>query len=145
MAKIDQVNIVSSDLDATLKFYRLLGVPMRDPIRSPSGHAFHINSVDEGGALLEADSDPFARMWNQGWKDAPDLAGRVVIGLRTSGRAEVDRLHDEAVAAGNPSLQPPFDAFWGARYAIIEDPDGIAVGIMSEADEAHRVPPMIPD
>ena len=21
-------------------------------------------------------------------------------------------------------LQPPFDAFWGARYAIVEDPDG---------------------
>ena len=33
--------------------------------------------------------------------------------------------------SGYAGLQPPHDAFWGARYAIIEDPDGIAVGLMS--------------
>ena len=42
---------------------------------------------------------------------------------------------------GNRGLQAPFDAFWGARYAIIEDPDGIAVGLMSPISAKHRAPP----
>ena len=33
------------------------------------------------------------------------------------------------------------DSFWGARYAIVEDPDGIAVGLMSPISAKHRAPP----
>lgn len=32
---------------------------------------------------------------------------------------------------GTRACTPPHDGFWGARYAIVEDPDGIAVCIMS--------------
>jgi uncharacterized glyoxalase superfamily protein PhnB len=38
-------------------------------------------------------------------------------------------------------LQAPYDAFWGARYAIIEDPDGVAVGLMSPRSAEMRSPP----
>jgi hypothetical protein len=31
--------------------------------------------------------------------------------------------------------------FWGARYAIIEDPDGIAVGVMSPISADRKSPP----
>jgi uncharacterized glyoxalase superfamily protein PhnB len=37
--------------------------------------------------------------------------------------------------------QPPFDAFWGARYAIVADPDGNDVGLMSPVDESRRTWP----
>jgi hypothetical protein len=37
--------------------------------------------------------------------------------------------------------QPPFDAFWGARYAIVADPDGNDVGLMSPIDESRRTWP----
>jgi hypothetical protein len=40
-----------------------------------------------------------------------------------------------------PSAQPPFDAFWGARYAIVEDPDGNHIGLMSPSDPALRTAP----
>jgi catechol 2,3-dioxygenase-like lactoylglutathione lyase family enzyme len=131
--KFDQLNIVSHDLDATLSFYRRLGIDMADPIRSSSGKPFHTSSRNA------------ARIWNQGWAREPELRGRVVIGLRVSDRAEVDRLYKECVTAGHRGLQPPFDAFWGARYAIVEDPDGLAVGLMSPVDSDHRNPPDIPD
>ena len=137
----DQINIVASDLDATVAFYRMLGVDLRDPIRTPDGEPFHVNSNADGGATLEADSPRFARAWNEGWRNDEQLAGRIVIGLRIAERNEVDRLAAEAVRSGHRLLQPPHDAFWGARYAIVEDPDGIAVGLMSPADEAHRAPP----
>ena len=138
---LDQINIVASDLDATVGFYRLLGIDLRDPIRTAGGEPFHASSAPSAGALLEADSPRFARVWNRGWSDEPDVSGRVLIGLRVADRAEVDRLAGEAGSAGYRVLQPPHDAFWGARYAIVEDPDGIAVGLMSPADEAHRAPP----
>jgi uncharacterized glyoxalase superfamily protein PhnB len=40
--------------------------------------------------------------------------------------------------AGYKGLQAPFDAFWGARYAVVEDPNGIAVGLMSPSDPNRR-------
>jgi catechol 2,3-dioxygenase-like lactoylglutathione lyase family enzyme len=141
MATFDQLNIVSDDLDATIAFYRRLGLPMGEPARTDDGASFHASSRPDSGAMLEADSAPFARYWNRGWADEADLNGRVLLGVRVSSRAEVDRIFDEVAATGHRALHPPTDGFWGARYAIVEDPNGIAVGLMSEAEDAHRSPP----
>ena len=64
----------------------------------------------------------------------------MVVGFRVAERAEVDRSVEIVAAAGYRVLQPPFDAFWGARYAIVEDPDGVAVGLMSPVDPDRRWP-----
>ncbi len=40
--------------------------------------------------------------------------------------------------------QDPYDAFWGARYAVVSDPDGNGVGIMSPPDPAMRTAPPEP-
>ena len=141
MATFDQLNIVSDDLDATIAFYRRLGLPMGEPARTKDGAPFHAGSRPDAGAMLEADSALFARYWNRGWADEADLGGRVLLGVRVSSRDEVDRLFAEVTAAGHRALHPPTDGFWGARYAIVEDPNGIAVGLMSDADDAHRSPP----
>ena len=138
--RFDQLNIVSDDLDATVAFYRQLGVEFGEPARSMGGEPFHASARSEAAAL-EADSASFARFWNQGWANQPDLGGRVLVGLRVAERTEVDRLYAEITAAGHKGLQPPCDGFWGARYAIVEGPNGIAVGLMSGADEEHRSPP----
>jgi hypothetical protein len=45
------------------------------------------------------------------------------------------------VGAGARSLMAPYDAFWGARFAVVEDPEGNAVGIMSPMDDARRTAP----
>jgi hypothetical protein len=47
----------------------------------------------------------------------------------------------ELTAAGYPGRQVPYDAFWGSRYAIVEDPDGVPVGLMSPAEDEYRSPP----
>jgi hypothetical protein len=47
-----------------------------------------------------------------------------VIFLTVGTRDEVDRIHSRAVEGGHRSKRPPSDAFWGSRYAILEDPDG---------------------
>jgi uncharacterized glyoxalase superfamily protein PhnB len=55
-------------------------------------------------------------------------------------RDEVDGLVAALEVGGVHVQQPPFDAFWGARYAVVCDPDGNAVGIMSPIDPASRHP-----
>jgi uncharacterized glyoxalase superfamily protein PhnB len=62
----------------------------------------------------------------------------VVVGFRVASRDDVDRLYADMTGAGYRGQQPPYDAFWGARYAVVEDPDGNAVGIMSPSDPDRR-------
>ena len=59
----------------------------------------------------------------------------------TASRDAVDERYAELVAAGHPGRQPPYDTFWGARYAVVEDPDGNPVGLMSPVDPARRSAP----
>jgi uncharacterized glyoxalase superfamily protein PhnB len=56
-------------------------------------------------------------------------------------REEVDRIFLALTEAGYAALAEPHDAFWGSRYSILQDPNGIAVGLMSPADPAYRSNP----
>ena len=142
---LNQLNIVSGNVDASIAFYRRLGVDIPDPRiwRTATG-AHHVSAIEADSAeaaTLDLDSTAFAQKWNKGWAGRQDLAGRVVVGFSVSSREEVDRLYGEMTVAGHRGLQAPWDAFWGARYAIVEDPDGIAVGLMSPISAKHRAPP----
>ncbi len=146
-AVLDQLNIVSGDPAASLAFYRRLGVafPEDRVWRTPTGiHHASTADADASAIGLDLDSTAFAALWNAGWKGRQDLRGRIVVGFRLTSRDAVDQVHADLIAAGHGSLQAPYDAFWGARYAIVEDPDGIAVGLMSPAsDEWRSAPPSV--
>jgi uncharacterized glyoxalase superfamily protein PhnB len=137
----DQLNLISADFDATLSFYRVLGVEIGEPARTKEGEPFHASHRPANGAALEVDSPPFARLWNHGWAGEAGLAGRILLGLRVADRESVDRLYEAATSRGHKGLQPPSDGFWGARYAIVEDPDGRAVGLMSPVDARYNSAP----
>lgn len=133
-AKLEQINIVAADPSASAAFYRRLGIA----VAPAEADTFHIGGEDPDGFALDLDAPWFARVWNSGWAAAESLAGRVVIGFGLASREAVDAAYAELTGAGAGGLQPPFDAFWGARYAIVEDPDGVAVGLMSPVDPARK-------
>ena len=141
----DQLNIVSGDVEASIAFYRRLGVAIpEDNVWRTSTGPHHVSAQrDRTGsdAVLDIDSAAFARVWNSGWGRESNLAGRVVVGFGVGARDAVDRLYAQMTSAGYRGLQAPYDAFWGARYAVIEDPDGLAVGLMSDISAAHNAPP----
>ena len=85
---------------------------------------------------MDLDSETFATKWDEGW---PGGAG-IVLGFKVDTRSEVDELVAALAATGATVQQRPYDAFWGARYAVVNDPDGLAVGIMSPVDAARRSP-----
>ena len=59
-------------------------------------------------------------------------------------RRAVDDCYAELTSAGCRGRQPPFDAFWGARYAIVADPGGSDVGLVSPVEESRRTWPPHP-
>ncbi len=93
-----------------------------------------------GGFSLELDTAESARRWHAGWRADPASA-QVVLGFVLPTRQAVDDRYAELTSAGYRGRQPPFDAFWGARYAIVADPDGNDVGLMSPVEESRRTWP----
>ena len=132
-----QLNLVVADMAASVAFYRLLGLTI-DDTRPYAAH--HIDVVMPGGFTLELDSIEFAKRWDAGWRGASGT-GRNVIGFNLPSRQAVDDLFAKLTAAGHAGQQAPCDAFWGARYAVVEDPDGNPVGLMSPIDPGRRSAP----
>ena len=132
--KLDQVNIVVRDMEATAAFYALLGLDLSDG--GMTEWAPHHRGCRTDGADVDLDSEAFAAVWDTGW---PGGSG-VVLGFRVPTRDDVDRLYAELTAAGHAGQQEPYDAFFGARYAVVVDPEGNAVGLMSPRDPALRSP-----
>jgi catechol 2,3-dioxygenase-like lactoylglutathione lyase family enzyme len=142
---LNQINLISADLDASIAFYRRLGVEIPDAAvwRTPTGgHHVAIAGQSADQAIhFDIDSTVFAQTWNSGWKGRTDLRGRVIVGFDVPTRTDVDKVFLDMTGAGYRGLQEPHDAIWGARYAVLEDPDGIAVGLMSPKSPDKRSPP----
>jgi catechol 2,3-dioxygenase-like lactoylglutathione lyase family enzyme len=136
---LDLVDLVVSDMEATVAFYRRLGLTIPDADATFQNH--HRSAQVPGGADLDFDSTEFAHHWAKGWKKT---GSRVVVGFKVASRERVDAIYSDLTEAGYRGQQEPYDAFWGARYAIVEDPDGNAVGIMSPVDPARRSDPGFP-
>ena len=136
------VDFVARDMEATIAFYRALGVDIPETAiwRTQTG-AHHVDITMPGGTTVHFDSYALAKVYDRGWREPSRTGTRVVLSFRVGARKEVDRLHDHMTALGHPSAQPPFDAFWGARYAIVEDPDGNHIGLMSPSDPSLRSAP----
>ena len=133
----DQFNLVVSDMEASVAFYRRLGLSIPDTDAAFQPH--HRSARTEGGIDIDLDSGTFARHWDKGWR-----GGMGVLGFKVDSRDGVDAIYADLTGAGYRGQQPPYDAFWGARYAVVEDPDGNAVGIMSAIDPDRRSDPGFP-
>jgi catechol 2,3-dioxygenase-like lactoylglutathione lyase family enzyme len=127
---VDQINIVVEDVAATVAFYELLGFAV--PGFDSAWDAEHRTVTTPEGCDIDIDSVGFARWW--GGIEGPG----VVVNVRCATRPEVDERYAALVAAGHTGLKAPWDAFWGARYAVVRDPGGNAIGLMSPADPAFR-------
>lgn len=142
---LNQLDLIADDMEATIAFYRDLGVeiPEESIWRTATG-AHHVDLTMPGGLIVHFDSPALARTYDRGWTPPSGVGSRIVLTFHVPTRDGVDAIHARLVAQGHPDSQPPYDTFWGARYAIVVDPDGHHVGIMSPSDpERRRGPPAI--
>ncbi|HEY7259863.1 MAG TPA: VOC family protein [Trebonia sp.] len=131
--RLTQLNLMTRDMRASLEFYRRLGV--EDASQQEEGP--HAELSMPGGLTVELDTAESARIWHAGVRADP-ASSHVVIGFSLPSREAVDSCYAELTAAGYRGRQAPFDAFWGGRFAIVADPDGNDVGLMSPIDESKR-------
>jgi catechol 2,3-dioxygenase-like lactoylglutathione lyase family enzyme len=132
-----QLNIVVADLTASLDFYRRLGLT---PDVTPDGA--HAEASLPGGLSIEWDSAESAAVWDSGSRGP--AGGGIVLGFSLPTRRAVDDLYAGLTNAGYRGRQVPYDAFWGGRYAIVDDPDGNGVGLMSPIEADRRYWPPAP-
>jgi catechol 2,3-dioxygenase-like lactoylglutathione lyase family enzyme len=139
---MDQLNLVVRDMDATLAFYRALGVAVRDDGADwpPGSGARHVDVRFPSGMRLEFDNVAMAKIWHARWRETGD-GTKAVLGFSLPSREAVDDKYAELTAAQYFGVHPPHDAFWGARYAIVKDPDGNDIGLMSPIDNSRKFEP----
>jgi uncharacterized glyoxalase superfamily protein PhnB len=122
---LETVGIVVEDLERTRKFYRPLGLELPE---DPEGHGHA--EVELGGLRLMFDTVETMRSFDPEWSRAGGSPGSS-LGFSFDAPAEVDAKYEELVAAGGQGHLPPWDAFWGMRYAMLRDPDGNGIDLFA--------------
>ena len=125
-ARLDVVGIVVADMARSLAFYRRLGLDL-PPEADREGH---VELALPGGLRLLFDSVETVRSFDPGWT-APSGGPRMGLAFRLETPADVDRAYAELVGLGYEGHKPPWDAFWGQRYAVVHDPDGNGVDLFA--------------
>ena len=134
--RFDQVNIVLADLGGAARFLRALGAHVPESLPEWTEwepHDVGFPAVAEG-FHADLDSCAFARHWG----GLPEGFTGVVVNLRAKDGEAVDAGYDKALGLGAVGLRAPYDAFFGARYAVVQGPGPIAVGIMGPMDQTLR-------
>ena len=113
---LDAVGIVSNDIPRSLLFYGLLGLDLKK-----AGNADHYEAQTPSGVRVMLDSVALIQQFEPSYRHR--TGGGVVMCFKQVSPAAVDALYASITSAGFTGRKPPWDAFWGQRYACMLDPD----------------------
>jgi catechol 2,3-dioxygenase-like lactoylglutathione lyase family enzyme len=135
--RFGSISVIVDDVAAAARFLASLGVEFEPTLPE---WAVHHRSFAADVSDFDADIDsPSFASW---WGGVPsDGATRFVVNLSVDAREDVDRVHRQGLGAGAVELKAPFDAFWGARYAVMLAPGPLCVGVMSAPEPGRRTAP----
>lgn len=119
------VEIVVSDMATSLAFYRRLGLD----VPADADHEPHVEVALPGGLRLAFDTEETIRSFDPSFV-AP-TASRMSLAFACDEPGEVDATYAALTAAGYEAGKKPWDAFWGMRYAVVHDPDGVGVDLFA--------------
>jgi hypothetical protein len=85
---VTQINIVAKRFEETLKFYRLLGLDIPEPMNQPPG-ALHAPANVDTGVVFEIDNEFLARLYNAPWRTSSG-GGSLLLTVSVGTREEVD-------------------------------------------------------
>lgn len=125
--RIRAIYLFVSDLARTIGFYQLLGFDVErvgPTFARTSGH---------NGVLIEFGTPELTKSYDPKWQP-PGAPTKNTIGLEFSSGDAVDETYGRMVQGGYVGHLAPCDPPWGARFAIIEDPDGNYIGLHGPRD-----------
>lgn len=128
--RIDAIELVVADMARSLAFYRRLGLDV--PLEADKEG--HVEVTLPGGLRLAWDTVEIIRSFDTDW--APPTGGhRIALAFALDSAPEVNEVYADLVAKGYSGHKPPWDAFWGQRYATVHDPDGNTVDLFAALDK----------
>ena len=122
--RLDAVGIVVSSIHRSVEFYRLLNVPFAEP-----GDGDHHEATLPSGLRLMLDTEELVKSIDDDW--SPPIGQRIGIAFHCGDAAGVNDTYQEVLDAGLEGKKEPWDAFWGQRYAQVQDPDGNIVDLFA--------------
>lgn len=75
------------------------------------------------------DTQDTIRSFDPGWV-SPE-GSRAALAFECTDPADVDATYERMIAVGFLGHLPPWNAFWGYRYACLHDPDGNGVDLFA--------------
>ena len=122
MPQLNAIGIVVTDMAETIRFYRLLGLDV--PETPDEGH---VDTFLPNGVRFMLDSEETMRSFREGWER--EQGNQIALAFECESPAQVDELYARVTEAGFHGEKKPWDAFWGQRYAQLQDPNGVSVDL----------------
>ena len=139
--EFNQIDLLARDVAKSIAFYRALGLKIpKSAVWHGKTAPHHVRLPMPNGMELSISSPLIARGYNKSYRDGGAKGSTPIIGFGVASRRAVDAVYRKLTKLGHAGKQPPWDAFWGSRYAIVADPDGHLVGLMSPVDPKRRYP-----
>ena len=124
--RFEAIGIVVTDMGRALGFYRQLGLEFPDGAETES-HA----EARAAGVRVMLDTEETIRSFEPEWQP-PSGGHRSSLAFRCDSPAEVDSAYANLLQHGGTGHKDPWDAPWGMRYAMVEDPDGNVVDLFAD-------------
>jgi uncharacterized glyoxalase superfamily protein PhnB len=122
MPELNAIGIVASDMARSIRFYQVVGFDVPD-----TPDEGHVDTSLPNGMRLMLDTEDVIRSFRPEW--TRETGNQVALALECESPAEVDEIYARVTAAGFHGEKEPWDAFWGQRYAQLQDPDGVPVDL----------------
>ncbi len=122
--RLDVVGIAVRDMAESLRFYRLLGLEIPEGQESET----HVEAT-AGGLRIAWDTIELLEQIYGSWEEAE--GHRIELAFKCDSADEVDAVYARMVERDYRGYKEPWDAFWGQRYAVVEDPDGNLVSLFA--------------
>jgi uncharacterized glyoxalase superfamily protein PhnB len=124
--RFDAFGIVVSDMSRALAFYRKLGLEFADDAENEH----HVEAQLPGGSRFMIDRESVIKSFDPEWQ-RPSSGHLTAGAFKCDSADEVNRVYADLLEAGGSAHKEPWDAFWGQRYAQVQDPDGTVVDLFA--------------
>jgi uncharacterized glyoxalase superfamily protein PhnB len=127
--ELNAIGIAVSDMASSIRFYRLVGLDV--PETPDEGH---VDAFLPNGVRFMLDSEEVMRSFREDW--TRQTGNQLGLALECASPAEVDETYARVTDAGFRGEKEPWDAFWGQRYAMLLDPDGVEISLYAALETA---------
>lgn len=124
--KLDLIGIAVQDMPKALAFYRALGLEIPEEMDKEG----HVEITLSNGLRLAWDTHEIIKRFDPKWQQ-PTGSHRMGMAFLCENSQAVDAAFERITHMGYTAHKPPWDAFWGQRYAQILDPDGNVIDLFA--------------